>query len=313
MSKPLLHSTIPALITPFKKSGEFDADAVPALVEYLIKGGATAFYICGSTGEGFDMTLDERKAMCVATVAAVAGRVPVVVHVGATGSTDTACELAKHAEEAGADATSAVPFVDGRVYKGGEGNDFDTAMVHFRAIGGACSLPFYIYWMAMGEDFTADDFLKSAGDIPNLAGMKFTSKNFYLFQQIVDVAAQQGVKLNMVTGPDEMNVAGKIMGSDGAIGSTYNIHLKTFVACQAAFDKGDVAEAYNQQKLANRVISLLIERCNCAKRGVYIVAGLKAWMRHRGLPAGYMRDGIMTEAEEAALITDLEKIGHSFD
>ena len=142
-------------------------------------------------------------------------------------------------------------------------------------------------------------------------------------------------------------------------------------------------QAYNQQKLANRVISLLIERCNCAKRGVYIVAGLKvssglslfscisrrctphththtqtyththtltharrirmgvvlsihvgrtlidallaiqcfavpgsprqAWMRHRGLPAGYMRDGIMTEAEEAALITDLEKIGHSFD
>ena len=52
----------------------------------------------------------------------------------------------------------------------------------------------------------------------------------------------QGVKLNMVTGPDEMNVAGKIMGADGAIGSTYNIHLKTFVACQAAFDKGDVAE-----------------------------------------------------------------------
>lgn len=98
-----------------------------------------------------------------------------------------ACELAKHAQDSGADATSAVPFVDGRVYgnfdivvsssmppppravqcvlmcscahadwvlpgacnpmvrpthvgryKGGEGNDFETAMVHFRAIGGAC-------------------------------------------------------------------------------------------------------------------------------------------------------------------------------
>ena len=41
------------------------------------------------------------------------------------------------------------------------------------------------------QDFTAADFLKSASDVPNLAGMKFTSKNFYLFQQIVDVSAQQ--------------------------------------------------------------------------------------------------------------------------
>ena len=46
---------------------------------------------------------------------------------------------------------------------------------------------------------------------------------------------------------------------------------------------------------------------------LFAVRLVKAWMRHRGLPAGYMRDGIMTEAEEAALITDLEKIGHSFD
>ena len=34
-------------------------------------------------------------------------------------------------------------------------------------------------------------------------------------------------------------------------------------------------QAYKQQKLANRVISLLIDRCNCATRGVYIIAGLK--------------------------------------
>lgn len=256
------------------------------------------------------MTIEERKAMCEATVAAVNGRVPVVVHVGATGSTETACELAKHAEQAGADATSAVPFVKPDVYLGGKGNDFDTAMEHFRAIGGACKLPFYVYWMAMEGNFTAKDFLAAAANIPNMAGMKFTATNFYLFQQIID---NSDGKLNMVTGPDEMNVAGKIMGADGAIGSTYNIHLKTYLDMQAAFDAGRVKEAYHQQTLANRVIAILIEGTNAAKQGTFIVAGLKAWMRHRGLPAGYMRNSPMTEADEKALIAALESVGHKFD
>ena len=55
---------------------------------------------------------------------------------------------------------------------------------------------------------------------------------------------------------------------------------------------------------------MLIGACNPTVRPIHAV---KAWMRHRGLPAGYMRDGIMTEAEEVALVNDLENIGHSFD
>lgn len=43
-----------------------------------------------------------------------------------------------------------------------------------------------------------------------------------------------------VTGPDEMMVAGLAMGSDGAIGSTYNIYPKTAVRLYNAFRSGDI-------------------------------------------------------------------------
>lgn len=61
-------------------------------------------------------------------------------------------------------------------------------------------------------------------DVPNFAGFKFTDKNFYKFQQLMAFGEPLGV--NGVTGPDEMMVAGFIMGSDGCIGSTYNIYPK---------------------------------------------------------------------------------------
>jgi len=296
MSTPLLTGTIPALVTPFKESGELDVSGVPAMIEFLLEGGASAFYINGSTGEGFGMTIAERKEMCVATVNAVAKRVPVVVHVGATGSTETACELAKHAEEVGADATSAVPFIKPDVYTGGEGNSFEEAMIHFRAIGGASNLPFYVYWIMASSDFTATEFIDAVKDVPHMAGMKFTSTNFYLFQQILDKS-----DFNMVTGPDEMNIAGKAMGAHGAIGSTYNVHMKNYVKMDNAFKNGDNKTAMKLQTEANRVIAVLIDKCNCKKRGTNIVAGIKAWLRSKGVPAGYPRAVSSDPMDEAAI------------
>jgi dihydrodipicolinate synthase/N-acetylneuraminate lyase len=89
-------------------------------------------------------------------------------------------------------------------------------------------------------------------------------------------------KLNMITGPDEMNVAGKAMGSHGAIGATYNLMCKSFVKMHAAFCEGDLDTATMLQHRCNRVIEALIEAS-----GGKLLAAMKYLMRERlGLPAG---------------------------
>jgi N-acetylneuraminate lyase len=156
----------------------------------------------------------------------------------------------------------------------------------------------------------ASQYLEAMKGVPNFKGIKFTDTNFFVFQQLQYLApAVLGHPLNAVTGPDEMAVAGLAMGSDGAIGSTYNIQPKLNCRMHAAFAAGDVAGAIKLQEQLNAVIAKLIAACDCASRGTNIIAGLKAVYRARGIDVGPAREAAATAlapAAEADLLAFLE-------
>ena len=274
MSDKLAQGIWPALCTPFDDSGKHLAEErVAPLINALIEAGSNGFFVCGSTGEGAAMILNERRRMAETALKAVAGAVPVILHVGAT-STENAVDLARHAARAGADGVASVAPVD-------HPNDLDAAREHYAAIGAATNLPFYVYWVARTADrtVTAEQYLEAMKAVPNFSGFKFTDTNFYLFQQLVDLS---GGTVNAITGPDEMCLAGMIMGSDAAIGSCYNILPRIFLKMRRAFEDGDIPSAMTEQRCANRVISLLID--------VGVLAGIKVILRWRGLPVGPPRE-----------------------
>jgi len=332
-NKYLLTGCTPALITPFLADGSgVNVEVIPSLVEMHIEAGVSGFYICGSTGEGAAMTVAERKVMAEATMAAVAGRAPVVTMVGNC-PIDEAIELAKHAESIGISGLSSTVPKD-------KPKDLEAAVEYFTALGGATALPFYIYWIAStaAGDMTAPKYLEAVKGIPNLAGIKvltsvspsstysrltpysfpsrfstckFTDSNFFLFQQLM--ALGEGVlgrPFNCVTGPDEMAVAGLAMGSHGAIGSTYNSQPKLNVAMHAAYAAGDVKLAAELQAKCNAVIALFFEHCELFSGGLKIIAGIKAIYRARGFDVGHSREatGVITEAQEKALLASIEAL-----
>ena len=103
-----------ALNTPFQPDGSVDLKAVRAVVNYFYNKGIRQMYVCGSTGEGFLLDTQERMAVTETVVEEAAGRMNIIVHVGCP-DTRHSEELARHAEKAGADATSAVPCVYYRI------------------------------------------------------------------------------------------------------------------------------------------------------------------------------------------------------
>ena len=105
--------------------------------------------------------------------------------------------------------------------------------------------------------------------------------------------------LNALTGPDEMALAGLVMGSDGAIGSTYNVQPRLNCALHEAFHAGDIKAAMALQDKLNVVISELIRVCDCRSRGTNIIAGLKAVYRSRGINVGPVRASAATELTAA--------------
>eukprot|EP00927_Polykrikos_kofoidii_P003188 TRINITY_DN11269_c0_g1_i1.p1 TRINITY_DN11269_c0_g1~~TRINITY_DN11269_c0_g1_i1.p1 ORF type:complete len:335 (-),score=64.10 TRINITY_DN11269_c0_g1_i1:233-1183(-) len=292
----LLQGCVPALITPFTADGSaVKVDVVPALVKLHLDAGVGGFYLCGNTGEGFACTVAERKVMVEATMAAVAGAKPVVVHVGACPLED-AIELAKHAKECNCAGVASVVPLD-------KPNNLAAAAEYFAAVGAVTDLPFYVYWVAANADTSvnAEQFLEAMKGVPNFQGVKFTDSNFFLFQQLHYLAPSVlGHPINAITGPDEIAVAGLAMGSDGAIGSTYNIQPKLNVAMHAAFRAGDVGRAMKLQEQLNVVIAQLIKSCDCKSRNLNIIAGLKAVYRARGLDVGPCRAAAATELTEEA-------------
>ena len=95
MDMDKLTGSIVALVTPFKKDGAVDFDALERLIEFQVAGGIDGILALGTTGESSTMTDAEDIAVAKFVVDHVAGRVPVI---GGSGSNSTAESLRKSLE-----------------------------------------------------------------------------------------------------------------------------------------------------------------------------------------------------------------------
>ena len=95
-----LNGIMPALVTPFDKTGAVDYDVLASLVEYQIKQGVGGLVPLGSTGEYYALTNEERRRV-MATVREVAND-RVMLIAGANGScTREVIEQVKQARDMG--------------------------------------------------------------------------------------------------------------------------------------------------------------------------------------------------------------------
>ncbi len=269
------HGVFAATLTPFRADGTVAIEQVPALVEYYLDQKLDGLYVNGSTGEGPSLTTEERRQLAEAFVAAGRGKMTIVIQVGHN-SVVTARELAAHAESIGADAISAKPPSYFRI-------DSPSTLVESSAYvaAGAPKTPFYYYHIPQltGAVFPMGEYLALAeSQIPNLAGMKFTSQELDEFQVCLDWQQGQGT---FFWGVDEALLSAVAVGARGAIGSTYNVAGGVFRGVMDAFYRGDVDQARRLQLQGIRIVRTLIARP--------FAAALKAVVTRAGVPMGGVR------------------------
>ncbi|MGB0954049.1 MAG: dihydrodipicolinate synthase family protein, partial [Planctomycetota bacterium] len=73
-----IHGLVAATFTPLQTDGSLDLDAIPEVCESVLAQGADGLFLCGSTGEGPSLTVEERIQVSEAYLQAAAGRVPVI-------------------------------------------------------------------------------------------------------------------------------------------------------------------------------------------------------------------------------------------
>ena len=204
----------PAMVTPTTSDGRPALDVCERLVDLFVGQGLGGIYLVGSTGQWPLFSVEERKAIAERVVKAAAGRLPVMVHVGAVTTAD-AVALAGHAARIGADAVSAV----GPIYYA---HSPDAVFEYYGRIASATDRPLFAYHLSgvnklpLGPREYAERLLA----IPNISGMKITDHDLYPFGLIHALA---GDRLQLFSGADEVMCHAVLSGAVGAIGSFYNL------------------------------------------------------------------------------------------
>ncbi len=288
---------IPATYTPLTSKGEVDLDAIRPLVERLLADGVDGLYVCGSTGEGVSLRVDERKAVTEAFSAAVNERVPVIVHVGHNSLTE-ACHLAAHAATVGAAATSAMPPTYFRI-----GDVRIVADCCAEIAAAAPGLPFYYYHIPIMSGVALDvvSLLGQVADrIPNFDGVKYTANTIHEYQECV---AFDGGRFDMLYGYDELLLPALAVGARGAVGSTFNIAAPLYRRVMQAFDAGRLGEAREEQLRAIRMIRVVMKWP--------FHPAMKAVLEMLETPCGPCRLPLptLTAADTLALGEELRQIG----
>lgn len=228
---------ISAFFTPLTAEGNVNYELIPVLIDRLVSDGLVGVFVCGSNGEGLSLTLEERMQLTESVVAASGGRLRVIVHVGHA-SIGEARKLAQHAAKYGVDAISAVAAF---YFKPSSVENLVACMVEIAAA--APDLPFYYYHIPAITGVAVDplEFMKLAEqEIPNFAGIKFSSPELWTYQSCLNFASK---KFDVLYGVDENLLPALSIGLCGAIGSTYNFLAPYYLLVRSHFDKGEIREA----------------------------------------------------------------------
>jgi 4-hydroxy-tetrahydrodipicolinate synthase len=204
MPVPFPRGIFAPMCSPFI-DGELDLTRARKHAADLLRQGAHGILVAGSGGEFIAMSINERKRLAEAVVEELAGKAPVNVCV-ASYNTGEAVELARHAEEIGADAMLVIAPYFMRPHQ-------EAVRRHFTAIREATSLPFMLYNTpsTSGVDVTLED----AARLVDEGVFQAFKQSFPDSHHVRDAKALLGDRAAVFCGHDGSALEALMMGADG--------------------------------------------------------------------------------------------------
>ncbi|MEQ1827172.1 MAG: dihydrodipicolinate synthase family protein [Pirellula sp.] len=290
---------IAAPFTPMHADRTLHLDAIDSYAQWLSKNKVVGAFVCGTTGEGMSLTIQERMHVAERWVQVAPPGLRVIVHVGHATLADC-LTLASHAESIGADSTSCLaPFFF-------KPQGIPGLVEWCEAVASAApSIPFYFYHIPSmtGVSLQVHEFLQAASErIPNLAGVKYTYEDVQDCEQCVRL---QDGRFDVLFGRDEKLLTSLKFGVRGAVGSTYNFAAPIYLDLIDAYERQDEPLAIQLQELAIRMIDTLIQG------GSSPIATFKWFMSQVGVDCGPTRLPLVepTDSQKNALKRRLQEIG----
>ncbi|MBK1617629.1 4-hydroxy-tetrahydrodipicolinate synthase [Lamprobacter modestohalophilus] len=209
----MIRGSIVALVTPMSVEGEVDGEALKRLVDLHVQSGTAAIVAVGTTGESATLDEAEHCEVLSRTVAAAAGRIPVIAGTGANSTTE-AIRLTQCAADTGADAALLVtPYYNKPTQAG--------LIAHYRCIADAVDIPQILYNV---PGRTACDLLPATAcelaSHPRIIGIKDATGDL---TRVAELRAGCGPDFAIYSGDDATGCELMLQGGDGVISVTNNV------------------------------------------------------------------------------------------
>jgi 4-hydroxy-tetrahydrodipicolinate synthase len=291
-----LRGVMQSPVTPLKDDFSPDLPTFERLLDFHVRSGSPAISWPHHKGESLNLTIPERKRFAEAAVKVVAGRVPVTIHVSALAVEDT-LELARHAQEIGADGILAItPYV--------LNPSLEAIYDYFVRLGTSIDLPVISYnspsYLA-GVEITGGLMSRLIERLPNFVGVKEASFNSEKFIEISRMALKLRPAFAMLTGVEYLLPSVPLggVGSYSAAGSICpNLCNQLFDACVA----GDWPRARELQYTLSRLWLLFRDQYPSSLKGGMVIMGRAVGPTRAPLPTA-------TKERRAFIQAQLEELG----
>lgn len=228
-----------AMVTPMKRDGRLDYDALERLVAFHVENGTDAIVAVGTTGESPTLSTREHAAYLERVIELVRGRMPVIAGTGSN-STAQSLSLTRHAAELGADACLlVVPYYNKPTQEG--------LYQHFRHIAESVDVPQILYNVP-GRTVTdmQPETVGRLAEIDNIVGIKEATGDIARVARLRELC---GSAFGLYSGDDGTAMEFMLAGGHGVITVTGNVAPAKMRELCAAATAGDRrrAEALNAE------------------------------------------------------------------
>ena len=202
-----------ALITPFK-NGKVDLEKYETLIKRQIANGVDVVSPVGTTGESATLSHKEHKE-CIEVAVATCKNTRVKVLAGAgSNATHEACDIAKFAQEVGANGIlSIAPYYNKPTQEG--------LYQHYKTIASSVEIPFMLYNVPgrTGVDLLPETAIRLFDDVKNIYGIKEATGSLERATSIMS----QREDFVVVSGDDSVDFPMLASGAKGIVSVTANL------------------------------------------------------------------------------------------
>lgn len=249
-----IHGTYTAIVTPFNNdASEIDYKSLESLIDFQIKSGVNGLVVAGSTGEAATLTAEEYPKLikfCAEYLKKY--NTNLVVGVSAN-STAKASELAKIAQDSGAQALLIVaPYYNKPPQAG--------IIEHFAQIKKSTNLPLIAYNIP-GRSVVniLPETIAKMTERGLIVALKEAQGNM---DQVMDLSKLVGDKISIMSGECSLTYSMMALGAKGVISATSNIAPTEFSEMTKIMLQGSYLEARKLQFALTPIIKMAFMETN---------------------------------------------------